>query len=100
MIGLTEAQQLFIESQPKAQQKALIKALGGTVEVELFERFDFQPPDKPNGQKQAEVPMLMVNSKDGKKHKAIPVWVATMIKDNAEEFILAIETLLEELKSN
>jgi hypothetical protein len=103
MAEMTEHQELLMEQfrsisgGDKAYFKRLCKASNITLEVEPFERFDFEVESGTN--KGKVFPMLMVNSSDGKKHKAIPLWVAEAIKDDVDSFILTLETILEEVKS-
>lgn len=100
---MTENQQLLMEQfksisgEDKAYFKRLCKASNIKLEVEPFERFDF--PVESGTNKGKTFAMLMVNSSDGKKHKAIPLWVAQCIKDDVDNFILTLEDILEQVKS-
>lgn len=99
-MSTTYVEQIKAMNLPKAQERKMLKALGIEIEVEMFERFDFTVESGTN--KGKTFPMLMVNSPDGRKHKAIAMWIAQQIVDNADEFILAFEAIKEgiEGKSN
>lgn len=77
----------------KAMFKRLCKASNITLEVEPFERFDFEVKSGTNVGK--VFPMLAVNSNG--KSKAIPLWVAEAIKADVDSFIITLETILEEV---